>query len=191
MNYALAFVKGLHPADQLEATLGVQMAAIHLATMKAAENLAGAPSIEVMDMQERALNCLARTFAAQMEALKRYRSKGEQRVYVERVTVNEGGQAIVGPVSHGGGAGLRRKWRLTTCIWPLDAQPREASGEQCQAPAIKGKRVCRMHGGKSPGAPCGPDHGRYVHGRETREARKAAKQLRDLIRVARQLAASF
>ena len=53
MNYALAFVKGLHPADQLEATLGVQMAAIHLATMKAAENLAGAPSIEMMDMQER------------------------------------------------------------------------------------------------------------------------------------------
>ena len=37
-----------------------------------------------------------------MEALKRYRSKGEQRVYVERVTVNEGGQAIVGPVAHGG-----------------------------------------------------------------------------------------
>ena len=40
-----------------------------------------------------------------MEALKRYRSKGEQRVYVERVTVNEGGQAIVGPVSHGGRGG--------------------------------------------------------------------------------------
>ena len=105
MNYALAFVKGLHPADQLEATLGVQMAAIHLATMKAAENLAGAPSVEVMDMQEKALNRLARTFAAQMEALKRYRSKGEQRVYVERVTVNEGGQAIVGPVTHGGRGG--------------------------------------------------------------------------------------
>ena len=60
INYALAFVKGLHPADQLEATLGVQMAAIHLATMKAAENLAGAPSIEVVDMQERALTAWPR-----------------------------------------------------------------------------------------------------------------------------------
>ncbi len=69
--------------------------------MKAAENLAGAPSIEVMDIQEKALNRLARTFAAQMEALKRYRSKGEQRVYVERVNVHEGGQAIV----DGGGTG--------------------------------------------------------------------------------------
>jgi hypothetical protein len=95
-------VAGLQPRDQIEATLGVQMAAIHLATMKAAENLGGAKNLNVMDMQEKALNRLARTFAAQMEALKRYRSKGEQRVYVERVTVNEGGQAIVGPVIRGG-----------------------------------------------------------------------------------------
>jgi hypothetical protein len=51
---------------------------------------------------EKSLNRLARTYVAQIEGLKRYRSKGEQRVYVERVTVNEGGQAIVGPVSHGG-----------------------------------------------------------------------------------------
>ena len=109
MNYALAFVKGLHPADQLEATLGVQMAAIHIATMKAAESLGAPLSVQMMDMQEKALNRSARTFAAQMEALKCYRSKGEQRVYVERVTVNEGGQAIVGPVTHGGrGAGRRR-----------------------------------------------------------------------------------
>jgi hypothetical protein len=35
--------------------------------------------------------------------LKRYRSKGEQKVVVEHVTVNEGGQAIVGNVETGGG----------------------------------------------------------------------------------------
>lgn len=54
------------------------------------------------------------------------------------------------------------------------------SGMQCKAPAIKGKRVCRMHGGKSPGAPCGELHGRYVHGRQTREAKAARKEVRDL-----------
>jgi hypothetical protein len=37
-----------------------------------------------------------------MEALKRYRTGGEQRVTVEHVTVNEGGKAIVGNVMHGG-----------------------------------------------------------------------------------------
>ena len=35
----------------------------------------------------------------QMEALKRYRMGGEQRVTVQHVTVNDGGQAIVGPMS--------------------------------------------------------------------------------------------
>jgi hypothetical protein len=64
------------------------------------------------------------------------------------------------------------------------------SGERCHAPAVKGKHVCRMHGAKA-GAPCGELHGRYVHGRQTREAKNARKEVRDLIRAARQLAALF
>jgi hypothetical protein len=102
MNYALAMVHSIQPRDQIEVTLGVQMAAIHLATMNATARLNGSRTPEMWDAHERALNRLARTFTTQVEALKRYRSKGEQRVYVERVTVNEGGQAIVGPVSHEG-----------------------------------------------------------------------------------------
>ena len=43
-----------------------------------------------------------RTYLAQMDALKKYRAKAQQTVRVERVTVNEGGQAIVGDVTHGG-----------------------------------------------------------------------------------------
>ena len=65
-------------------------------------------NIAQQDSVERAFNKLARTFAAQMETLKRYRSRGEQLVRVERVTVNEGRQAIVGPVTHGGGAPRRK-----------------------------------------------------------------------------------
>jgi len=42
---------------------------------------------EALAANEKALNRLTRTFAAQVEALKRYPSKGEQRVYVERVNV--------------------------------------------------------------------------------------------------------
>lgn len=55
------------------------------------------------DSAERAFNKLARTFTAQIDALKRYRSKGEQKMTVDHVTVNEGGQAIVGNVKSGGG----------------------------------------------------------------------------------------
>ena len=38
----------------------------------------------------------------QMEALKKYRTGGEQKVTVEHVTVNSGGQAIVGNIPTGG-----------------------------------------------------------------------------------------
>ena len=41
----------------------------------------------------------------QVEALKRYRTGGEQKVTVHHVTVNEGGQAIVGAVSQAPGWG--------------------------------------------------------------------------------------
>ena len=37
-----------------------------------------------------------------METLKRYRTGGTQKVTVEHVTVNAGGQAIVGNVAAGG-----------------------------------------------------------------------------------------
>jgi hypothetical protein len=103
-NFALSIVRGLHPRDQVEGLLGAQMAAIHIATMRIAAKLGRAKNREIADQHERALNRLTRTFAAQVEALKRYRSKGEQRVYVERVTVNEGGQAMVGVVERGEGA---------------------------------------------------------------------------------------
>jgi hypothetical protein len=53
-------------------------------------------------------NKLSRTHAALLEALNRHRGKGQQRVTVEHVTVNEGGQAIVGNVAHGEGFDLER-----------------------------------------------------------------------------------
>src|SRR5277367_6523938 len=56
-------------------------------------------NIPQQDSAERAFNKLTRTFAAQMSALKEYRSKGEQKMTVQHVHVAEGGQAIVGNVS--------------------------------------------------------------------------------------------
>ena len=102
INFLLAVVKGVEPKDQVEAMLAAQMAAVHNATMTFARRLAHVDNIPQQDSAERAFNKLARTFAAQVEALKRYRTGGEQKVRVEHVTVNEGGQAIVGTVTHGG-----------------------------------------------------------------------------------------
>lgn len=105
INFALAVVKGIDPRDQLETMLAAQMAAIHLATMTFARRLAHVENIPQQDSAERALNKLARTFTTQMETLKRYRTGGEQKVTVHHVTVNEGGQAIVGTVERSGGRG--------------------------------------------------------------------------------------
>jgi hypothetical protein len=43
---------------------------------------------------------LMRTFAGQVEALKKYRSQREQHCTVEHVHVHSGGQAVVGSLNH-------------------------------------------------------------------------------------------
>jgi hypothetical protein len=60
-----------------------------------------------------AFNKLTRTLAAQMSALKEYRSKGEQKLTVQHVRVAEGGQAIVGNVNATPeGVGARMHWPM-------------------------------------------------------------------------------
>jgi hypothetical protein len=98
----LSVVKGIQPRDHLEAMLAAQMAAVHMATMTFAQRLAQVENIiPQQDSAERAFNKLSRTFTTQMEALKRYRTGGEQKVTVQHVSVSEGGQAIVGNVTQG------------------------------------------------------------------------------------------
>src|SRR3954465_1225843 len=94
---------------RVEAMLAAQMA-----TMTFAQRFNHVDNIAQQDSAERTFNKLARTFAAQMEALKRYRTGGEQKVTVQHVTVNEGGQAIVGNVSPVPGGGRRDRNPQTT-----------------------------------------------------------------------------
>ena len=102
LNFMLAVIKGIEPQDQIESMLAAQMAAVHMATMTFARRLAHVETLPQQDSAERAFNKLARTFTAQIEALKRYRTGGEQRMTVEHVHVHQGGQAIVGTVNQGG-----------------------------------------------------------------------------------------
>jgi hypothetical protein len=98
-NFMLAVVTGIEPRDEVEAMLASQMAAVHMATMTFARRLNHIENIPQQDSAERAFNKLARTFATQVDALNRYRNRGEHRVVVHQVNVNDGGQAIVGSVS--------------------------------------------------------------------------------------------
>jgi hypothetical protein len=107
LNFMVSVVKGIQPRDQVEAMLAAQMAAVQRATMAFAQRLALATTIAQQDSAERAFNKLARTFASQMEALKRYRAGGEQKLTVQNVSVNDGGQAIVGNVTQAPGEAAR------------------------------------------------------------------------------------
>jgi uncharacterized protein YjcR len=74
---------------------------------------------------------------------------------------------------------------------PMLSSPRcgakTRSGEPCMAPAVRGKKRCRMHGGApGSGAPKGNQNARK-HGRFTREAFEERRQLRDLLRRSRAL----
>jgi hypothetical protein len=99
VNFMLSVIKGIKPRDQVEAMLAAQMAAVHISTMTFARRLAHVDTIPQQDSAERAFNKLTRTYTSQVEALKRYRTGGEQKVTVQHVTVGEGGQAIVGNVT--------------------------------------------------------------------------------------------
>ena len=99
LNFALAVIKEIRPRDQLETMLAAQMAVVHDAMMTMARRLGNAETIPQQDSAERAMNKLARTFAMQLEALKRHRSSGEQKVTVQHVNVSDGGKAIVANVT--------------------------------------------------------------------------------------------
>jgi hypothetical protein len=96
LDFMLSVIKSIKPRDQVETMLAVQMAEVHMATLTSARLLARATVMVQQEYAERSLNKLARTFATQTEALRRYRSRGEPNVTVRQVSVSEGGQAIVG-----------------------------------------------------------------------------------------------
>lgn len=101
-QFMLSIIRDLAPRDAVERMLAVQLVATHVATVRAGRWMATAETLPQIEAHYTGFNKLARTFAAQIEALRKHRTGGQQKVVVEHVTVNEGGQAIVGNVSHGG-----------------------------------------------------------------------------------------
>ena len=99
-HYSFAAVHSLGARDGLEALLAVQMVGVHSLAMKFLATAAreGQTTAGIELFTNRA-DRLLRTFAMQVETLKKYRSKGEQHCTVEHVHVHSGGQAVVGAVT--------------------------------------------------------------------------------------------
>jgi hypothetical protein len=105
VNAALAVLDGVQPENEVEAMLAVQMAATHALMMQMASNAGRSDMIPHLEASGNLAVKFARTFTAQIEALAKLRRPPEQRVIVEHVHVHNGGQAIVGTVTHAGGTG--------------------------------------------------------------------------------------
>ena len=118
---------GAKPADELEGMLISQMIACHAASLECyrramlveqsfegrQSNLSAAmecfrrgmlaeQSFEGRQFNLSAANKLSRTYTMLLDALSKHRGKGQQVVRVEHVTVQAGGQAIVGNITQGG-----------------------------------------------------------------------------------------
>ncbi|HEX6014642.1 MAG TPA: hypothetical protein VFY87_23195 [Geminicoccaceae bacterium] len=104
---ASAVLIGSKPRSELEGMLLAQMIACHAAAMECFRRaMLAEQGFEGREANLNAANKLSRTYAALLAGLDRHRGKGQpQVVRVERVTVEAGGQAIVGAVSQTGGGG--------------------------------------------------------------------------------------
>ena len=145
VNFMLAVIKGIEPRDQIEAMLAAQMAAVHMASMAFARRLAHVENIPQQDSAERAFNKLTRAFVAQVEALKRYRSGGEQKVIVQHVHVGEGGQAIRASAMSAlrpEGVGVRKKSEVQPpCSW-ICTRRCDATPDRSEADKSAERRRC-------------------------------------------------
>ncbi len=94
----------INPRDPIEGMLAVQIIATHYAVANCLlrSHLAQSMSIEHAQSLLNSAVKLSRTFTMQMEALNRHRGKGQQKMTVEHVHINAGGQAIIGNVQSGG-----------------------------------------------------------------------------------------
>ncbi|MGL3111164.1 hypothetical protein [Bradyrhizobium sp. BR 1432] len=99
LAFMISMMKSIAPRDSVEAMLVAQMVSVHVAAMRSACRLAFTDHLQQQEGITRALTRLARTFAAQIEALSRHRSSGERAITVQNVSVQDGGSAIVGNVT--------------------------------------------------------------------------------------------
>jgi hypothetical protein len=73
--------------------------------------------------------------------------------------------------------------RLTNLRTAPRCGAKTRAGGACQNPAIRDRKRCRLHGGRSPGAPKGRQNGNFTDGSFTTEAVAERQWLRSVVRT--------
>lgn len=104
VNYSLGVLNELKPRDLLEYHLITQMIMTHQLFEKASTraNVKDQNPARI-DEYVKNMSKLSRLYLNQLKELTRYRNNGQQKVKVEHVHISDGGQAVFGDISTGGG----------------------------------------------------------------------------------------
>jgi hypothetical protein len=96
---AILLLQGIKPTDEIEGMLAAQMVATYSAAMECLRrSMIPSQTFAGRDQNLKHASKLLAIYARQMDALNKNRGKGQQKVTVEHVTVQSGGQAVVGNV---------------------------------------------------------------------------------------------
>jgi hypothetical protein len=137
LNAAAAAVTGIGPQDEAEAMLAAQMVGVHWTAMELLRQIGATGNrLRCNDAGNLAVKLL-RTYTAQIEALKRYRSAGEQRVVVQHVNVTAEQAAVqvnAAPCSRGEGVGAKLKERAHASKAPRSVAFEQGTPMPCPDP---------------------------------------------------------
>jgi hypothetical protein len=99
LSATVAALAGFAPKDELERMVAAQLIGAHNAAMECYRRaMIPEQSFEGQRENLNQANKLSRTYSVLLDALNRYRGKGQQKVPVEHVHVHASGQAVVGIV---------------------------------------------------------------------------------------------
>ncbi len=109
MASAITTLEGIKPRGEIEGMLAAQMVATHSAAMECLRRaMIPEQTFKGRDQNLKHAAKLLSIYSRQVEVLDKHRGKGQQKVTVEYVNVEAGGQAIVGHVETGRGPKLRK-----------------------------------------------------------------------------------
>lgn len=174
------------PKDAHEARLCAQAVALYSQGLKYMYRSEQGNMIPQCEFYIKNAMKLLRLHNETVEAINKHRRGGGQRVVVQHVQVNDGGQAVVNGSFEGEGE-IKKLARYLMDTLPTCKAQSKQSGLRCKNFASKGKSACRIHGGRSTGAKTA--EGKHsqkaasqTHGMRSKEAHVEALQVRELIK---------
>jgi hypothetical protein len=103
-NKAITLIVASDPKNQLELMLATQLAMTHLTLGKSAQLLdKNYKDVNTINSLGNLYTKLSRLGIDQINTLERMKGKGQQKIIVEKVNIESGGQAAIGVYEGGGG----------------------------------------------------------------------------------------